>query len=82
MRTRIIELALFLAISLISCTREHDERRDGVAAHQAGREAYRAAQTAKRDAREAERELWKASKEFRDGWIEAKREDATRRKKP
>jgi hypothetical protein len=81
MRTCFIEVVLILAISLISCTRDYDERGDGLAAHQAGRQAYRAAQAAKRDAREAERDLWKASKEFREGWNEAKREDATRRHK-
>jgi hypothetical protein len=76
-----IKLALFLGISLISCNRDHDERRDGFAAHQAGREAYRAAQAAKRDAKEAERELRNASKEFREGWNEAKQENAPGRKK-
>ena len=81
MRSCFIEVVLFLGISLISCSSDHDERHDGLAAHQAGREAYRAARAAKRDAREAERELWKASKEFREGWNEAKREDATRHKK-
>jgi len=76
-----MKLVLFLGISVISCSRDHDERRDGLAAHQAGREAYRAAQAAKRDAKEAERELRNASKEFREGWIEAKQENETRRKK-
>jgi hypothetical protein len=76
-----MKLVLFLGIGLISCSRDHDERRDGLAAHQAGREAYRAAQAAKRDAKEAERELRNASKEFREGWIEAKQENETRRKK-
>ena len=81
MRTRLIEVVLILAISLVSCTRDHDESREGYAAHQAGRQAYRAAQAAKRDAKEAERDLWKASKEFREGWNEAKREDANSRHK-
>ena len=81
MRTPSIKLVLFLGIGLISCSRDHDERRDSLAAHQAGREAYRAAQAAKQDAKEAERELRNASKEFREGWIEAKQENETRRKK-
>jgi hypothetical protein len=76
-----LKLALFLGISVISCSRDHDERRDGLAAHQAGREAYRAAQAAKRDVKEAERELRNASKEFREGWNEAKQEKASGRKK-
>lgn len=81
MRIPLTEVVLFLAISLISCGHDHDERRDGFAAHQAGRQAYRAAQAAKRDAKEAERDLRKASKEFREGWSEAKREDESKRKK-
>jgi len=74
-----VTLALLLGISLISC--ERDERRDGLAARQAGRDAYRAAQAAKRDAKEAGRELRSASKDFRDGWNEAQQEDATPRRK-
>ena len=74
MRITGIALSLFLALGLISCTRE-DENRDGASARQAGRDAYRASQEAKRDLKEAEREVQKAGKAFRDGWNEARSKD-------
>jgi len=81
MRTSWIGLVLAVGIGLTSCNSDNRGRSEGPAARQAGRDAYRASQAAKRDAKEAEREIKSAGKEFREGWNEAKHQDATRPRK-
>lgn len=78
MRASCIALILFVGAGLTSCNRDNSDRRTGAAARQAGRDAYRASQAAKRDAKQAERELRNAGSDFRQGWNEAKHQDATR----
>ena len=80
MRSSWIVLALFAAVTLVSCSRDDRADRNDAAARQAGRDAYHASQEVKQGARRAAQDLEHASKEFRQGWSEAKHDDKTGRR--
>ena len=75
MQTSLGICALCLGLGLIGCDRPN---RDQPSARQAGRDAYHATQDLKRDAKDAARQLRQAGKQFREGWSEAKHQDANR----
>lgn len=78
MRFSCTAMLLLLGLGLVSCSRDDADYRAHDAARQAGREAYRASQEVKHGAKAAAQDLRNASKEFRDGWSEAKHNDRNR----
>jgi hypothetical protein len=74
MRVSLGAFALFIGLSLMSCTRDSGRRQE-TPAQQAGREAYRASKQLKRGAKKAAHDLDTATKQFAEGWRQAKRED-------
>jgi len=62
-------------VGLGACRRHHDRNPDDrSAARQAGREAYKLSQETKRLADQARHQLRQASKEARQGWNDAKKD--------
>ena len=83
MRAFYLTPLILFGLGLCSC--DQVSSRNDSSAREAGRQAYRASQEAKRDAKEAAKQLESASKEFRDGWEEAKHSSPpreTKRKEP
>jgi hypothetical protein len=77
MRTASMIVLLMAGIGLSACGRKESDQRDS-AAREAGRAAYRLSEQTKKAAKELRRDVRQAGKEARQGWDQAKHEDASR----
>jgi len=76
MRTFFAIFLIIFGLGLVSCERDREtNRREAPNAREAGRQAYRASQDLKRGVQNAEKDLEKATREFREGWNEAKHQE-------
>jgi len=72
-------LPLFALFALLTACNQDPRYRHDESAREAGRQAYRTSQDIKRGARHAEEDIRNASREFREGWDQARRDSERHR---